>query len=424
MLLSRLLLSRLLLLGVAHGVVNGAANTETITPTVGVEAVTASGAASSTDEALTAVPLMKRYQKVRLPKTTTTSSSVEQPQPWVRTIYDDVVEIVTPTIIGGVTFFAKPPADTGLPQPWISLNKNGSPKTITPQLKNGRTKNASPTYSTYFQTATTITYGYDDLKAHNMDPGAIHTEVEWIPEDGTYVDLNPLVRCTPEFYRKQGIARDRSSEPFCTPYEKTELAMGKTYFITWYTNFFQPHEEYVRLHFTYVKESLMEKGMKKRDVEGAFFSTPWIENLHGFYAFEIQEEWLLNDWIQPIAVSLQPKSVPDDEFDLLKDATMFKIARGTKVSKNTKEMRARQDQGISDDTWYYVMLSVPSVICVSALGMYFFVWLTRGDRDISAIRRQVYKQQHKILGKFKPSSKNKKYSELPQFDRRGGPKLS
>jgi hypothetical protein len=362
--------------------------------------------------------LQKRYQKVRAPKSTTTTTSSETPKPWIRTIYDSVPEIVTPTVIEGVTFFAKPPENTDLPPPWVSLDKNGSPKTIRPQLKNGITKNASPTYSTYFQTATTVTYDYEQLKAHNMDPGQIHEEVEFIDEDPTYVSLNPLIRCTPERYRTQGIARDKSSAPFCTPYENVELAMGKTYFITWYTRHFPEDVEYVRLHFSYVKESLRTKGMK-RDTETAFFSSPWIENIYGFYAFEIQESWLLNDWKQQIGVSLQPRNVPDDEFDLLTNATVFKIARSTKVGKNTKESRARQDQGITDDSKYYVIMSIPSVICITALGMYIFLWITKGDRDISSVRRKVFKSQHKILGKFKPKSKNKKYSELPQFDKGG-----
>lgn len=364
----------------------------------------------------TAAPLIKRYQKVRLPKTTTTSTTQETPKPWVRTIYDDVVEIVTPTVMAGVTFYAKPPANTDAPHPWISLDKNGSPKTIKPELKNGITKNASPTYGTAFQTATTVVYNYDDLKAHNMQPDEVHEEVEWADEDKTYVSLNPLIRCTPERFRLQGIARDKSSGPFCTPHENAQLVMGNTYFFTWYTKFFS--DEYVRLHFSYVKEKTMDKGMSKRSVDTAFFSTPWIENLHGFYDFSIQEEWLRDEWKQNVAVSIQPRSIEDDEFDLLTNATVFKIQRKSTVGKNSKEDRARMDAGITDDTWYYVMLSIPSVICLTGIGMYIFLLITKGERDFSAVRRKAVRSKHRILGKFK-GTKNKRYSELPQFEKGG-----
>jgi hypothetical protein len=370
----------------------------------------------SCEDVTTSAPaLEKRYQKVRLPKTTTTSSSSETPKPWRRTIYSDINEIVTPTVVEGVTFSAKPSTETGYPQPWISLDKNGSPKTITPVVKNGRTQKASPTYSTYFQRATTVTYSYEQLKAHNMDPEEVHQEVEFIDEDKTYVSLDPLIRCTPDRYFRKGIARDVSSEPFCTPHENVELKLGKTYFITWFPKFFDEEVEKVRLHFSYVKESIRDKGMKKRDVDAAFFTTDWIDNFHGFYPFEIQEEWLLNLFIQNVAVTIQPSTVADDEFDLLERAVKFKIMKGPKIAKKNKETRRLEDEGISNDSAYYIMLSIPSVVAVVGLCMYLFVYITKNDRDFSAVRSQVWKSQHKVLGKFKPLKKNKRYSELPQF---------
>lgn len=359
--------------------------------------------------------LEKRYQKVRLPKTTTTSSTTEIPKPWIRTIYDDVVEIVTPTVIQGVTFSGKPSTETNYPQPWVSLDKLGLPKTIIPKIKNGRTENPSPTYSTYFQTATTKVYNYEELKAHNMDTDQVHEEVEYIDEDRTYVSLDPLIRCTPDRYYKLGLARVEESEPFCTPKEKTELKMGQTYFITWYSNFFADEVSKVRLHFSYVKESLKDKGMKKRDIQSAFFTTEWLENFHGFYAFEIQEEWLLDKFIQNIGVSIQADNIEDEDFDLLKNSITFKIMKGPKIARKNKETRRIEDEGISDDSAYYIILSIPSVVAVFVLCMYCFLWMNKGEREFLATRKKAWKAQHKVLGIFKPSKKNKRYSELPQY---------
>lgn len=355
--------------------------------------------------------LEKRYQKVRLP-TTTSSTSSETPKPWIRTIYSTVREIVTPTVIRGVTFSAKPPENTDDPLPWVSLNKFGSPVTVKPKIKNGRTEKASPDYSTYFKTATTHVYNYEELQAHNMAPDQVHEEIEFIDEDKTYVSLNPLIRCTPNRYTKQGLARDRDTAPFCTPHSGVELVMGKTYFITWYTKYFPSDVQKVRLHFTYVKESAISKGMK-RDIDRAFHTTEWIDNLHGFYAFEIDEEWFNGKPIVQVGMTIQPDNVDDDDFDLFENATVFKLALGNKVARKTKEQKALEDQGITSDSWYYVAMSIPLAVTVSGLLMYVFIQLTKKDRDFTETRYRAWKAQHKVLGKFRPSKKNKKYSELP-----------
>lgn len=384
---------------------------ETATPSPSINHITTSVVSDSPQ-------LEKRYQKVRKPKSTTTDEAEETLKPWIRTIYGSVREIVTPTVIQSVTFNQKPSTETNYPQPWISLEKDGRPKTIRPNIKNGQTRNPSPTYATYFQTPTTVVYSYDDLKAHNMDPDQVHEEVEWIDEDKTYVSLNPIIRCTPDRYFMKNLARDESSAPWCTPHDRTELRMGQTYFLTWFTKFFSDDVTKVKLHFSYVKEDYRTKGMKKRSLEDeAFFSTGWLDNINGLYPFDIQEDWLLGEFYQNIAVSIQPENVPDEEFEILTNSVIFKIMRRAKVYKKTKEEKALEDEGITDDRVYYIILSIPSVVAVAAMGMYFFTFLKRGDRDVSAIRNKFWKKQHKILGKFRGASKNKKYSELPQFDK-------
>lgn len=361
--------------------------------------------------------LEKRAKKVFNARPTTSTSS-ETPKPWIRTIYSTQVEIVTPTVIAGVTFRAKPAEPTKGVVPWVSLKKDGSPQTIMPKLKNGITEKASPTYSTYFQTATTVTYDYEQLKAHNMDPDSVHEEVEYIDEDKTYVSLNPLIRCTPDRYYMKGLARDVSSEPFCTPHENSKIKLDNTYFVTWYTRYFGDEAKKVRLHFSYVKQKLKDKGMSKREVVHAFYSTEWLDNVDGFYPLSIKEEWLRDQYEQNVAISIQPDNVPDEEFDLLEHATIVQFAKGSKVFKNTKEHREKLDQGIDHDGVYYAIVSIPAVVAVSILGMYFFLYLTRNSRDITDIRYKVWKSQHKVLGKFK-SKKNRGYSELPKFNKSG-----
>lgn len=66
------------------------------------------------------------YRPVIHPKEKETTS--EEPKPWIRTVYSTKVEIVTPTVIAGVTFSAKPLATPDPLQPWVSLQKDGRPK--------------------------------------------------------------------------------------------------------------------------------------------------------------------------------------------------------------------------------------------------------------------------------------------------------
>ena len=108
------------------------------------------------------------YKKVHRPKVKETTS--EEVKPWIRTIYESQVEIVTPTVIAGVTFSGRPAPTPDPLEPWVSLKKDGTPQTIKPELKNGRTKKGRPEYSTYFKTLSVMTYSFEDLKAHNMDP--------------------------------------------------------------------------------------------------------------------------------------------------------------------------------------------------------------------------------------------------------------
>lgn len=356
------------------------------------------------------------------PKEKLTTS--EEPTPWYRTIYSGDVEIVTPTVIAGVTFSRKPLATPDPLEPWVSLKNGGEPTTIKPEIKNGRTKKEHPNYSTFFKKVHTKTLSYDDLKAVNMDYGDKLDEEVIEDEDETYTSLNPIIRCTPQRYSKKGSAKNVHSEPFCTPHENSVWKVGKTYFLTWYTHFFKDEHsdevvDKVRIHMAYVQAHPKDKGVLKRDAPpGTFFQSEWIKNLDGVYPIEVREEWLTDERTRKIVIAVQPDNVPDDEFDPLKHGIFVNLDVPTRVFKSTKHELALSDAGISNDKWYYVVLSIPTAVLVALVLMYFFISANSQYRDFSSITNTAWQKKHRVLGKvtdFKKyrSMKNKRYSELP-----------
>ena len=349
--------------------------------------------------------------------------TTEEVKPWVRTIYGTKVEIVTPIVIDGITFSAKPPPTPNPLQPWVSLNKEGRPKTIRPEIKNGHTRRASPDYSTYFKTASIRTYGYEELKAHNMDPNDIYEEEVFIDEDKTYLSLNPVIRCTPDRYFNKGLAKDIPSEPFCTPRENSRLKVGVTYFITWYTRFFEDEHsgkvaDKVRVHLSYVKERLSEKGRHKRDIPATFFSSEWIENVDGMYPIKVDQEWLQGFYERRIVISVQPSYIPDEEFNPLQNGVLTYIILGARVFKKPKTQLTLEDSGLEDEKWYYVALSIPTVIVVVVVIMYIFLQINSSYRDFSDVTRDALNRKRRVIGKLSSMKKyqrmkNHKYSELP-----------
>ncbi|SCU83107.1 LAME_0C03994g1_1 [Lachancea meyersii CBS 8951] len=371
------------------------------------------------------------YRNAVNPRPTTTTSEVIKP--WRRTIYSTQVEVVTPTVIAGVTFSAKPAVTPDPLQPWVSLDKLGNPKTVKPEIKKGRTVRGTPDYSTYFQTLHVTTLTGDEIGAHNMDKDDILVEDVFEDEDKTYVSLNPIIRCTPQRYRNKGLAKDISSEPFCTPFENVEWKIDHTYFVTWYTKFFEDPEtdkiaEKVRLHAFYVKEKAHEKGFKKRNLHGAFFSTEWVKNVDGLYPMEPTEEWLQDKYERRILIAIQPDYIEDEAFDPWANGILLHVIMGSRVFKNTKEQLALQDAGISDDTWYYVALTMPTMVVVACVAMYFFLHLNKTHRDIHDVRQFAVNQRRRVLGTFKTFNKYKKlknrpYSELPTHSKKSSKQI-
>ncbi|AOA61023.1 hypothetical protein PP7435_CHR1-0444 [Komagataella phaffii CBS 7435] len=379
----------------------------------------------------------KDYAEAQAAKTRSSTSS-EAPEPWLRTIYSTVPEIVTPTVIGGITFGAKPPKTTDGLEPWVSLKKDGSPNTIRPKMKDGKIKDGRPNYSTYFESVVTMTYSKEELKAHNMKEDEIFVHKESIPEDQTYVSLNPLIRCTPQFYHKKGLAKHESSEPICFPHEDQKIKLGKVHFLSWYTHYFtegdddqeQTVVEKVKIHFAYLKPSAQKKDMRKReipnvpkvipaenyetfqgDIPGTFFSSEWIPNTDGYFPIEVKEEWLKGKQFRLVFIGIQPESVSDEDYDLLNGSgVMVQFAKGAVVSKTTKQDMAIQESPRTGDDMYYIIMTMPTVVVLAVCFMYLFLYLKRNQRDVSKIKKP--KRSRFGLHKNVPPE----YDRLPRFN--------
>ncbi|RLV95713.1 Uncharacterized protein JA1_000692 [Spathaspora sp. JA1] len=393
----------------------------------------------------------KDYAKNQAAKEAGGSSTTDIPLKWVRTV-GTKVEIVHPTVIAGVTFSAKPPLTTDGLEPWVSLDKDGRPKTMKPEIKGGRTKKAHPTYGTYFQTATTILHSKEDLKAHNMEDDEIFEEVVYLDEDLSDHNLSPLIRCTPDRYQKKGIAKDKLTEPFCTPQDNARLIRDKTYFVTWYSRFFSDDVTKVKIHLSHIKESLRQKGLKKRQeveseqvpvsldkrsavlehggkvTELSFYTSDWVSNDQGFFPLDIDEKWFGNEYWRKVLLTLQPDNVADEDFDHMKNSIVVEIWKGVKVSKghleDLKKLEEKHanaylgkvdevEEGI-DYEKYIIMMTMPTCVILAAFGMYLFITINKVD--LSKVKKRKFARErttHKMI----PLRHSKKdYTALPQYN--------
>lgn len=404
----------------------------------------------------------KEYQKLQAEKEgkgeqTTTA----MPKPWARTITlakSTKTVLVRPTVIAGVTFSTKPPKTTNGLEPWVSLNKDGSPKTIKPQHKGGQIKKGKPDYGTWFGTVTHIPMGKDVIKAENMEEDEIYDHEEYFPEDPSYHELNPIIRCTPERYFKKGQGKDLTSEPFCTPHDNQQLKMDKTYFITWFTRYFKEAKK-VRVHLSLLKEAARQRGMKrsveedemevdqnlnKRSSvlekgatiqESSFFSSDWLDVEEGMLPITILEEWFgKKDWNRKVLISLQPDYADNEDFDYMKDSVVVEIVKGAVVSKgqfqDLKKLEEKwKNQGLeveiedsSPYEKYYIMMAVPSCVCIFGLGMYIFVMINNRSLDLSHLKKKQFAGRKTTHRRIPFKKKKNQYTELPQYKNNAGTK--
>lgn len=352
--------------------------------------------------------------------------TLEVPGPWLRTIYGTVKEVVTPYAIGDIIFATPLPTDPlqASLAPWITLKKDGSPKTVRPKMKDGTVANGFPTVGTHFATATTVLHAQEDLNAHNLKDGDQLEEVILMDEDTTYVSLSPIMRCTPDFFFKRGQAGMDLSEPFCFPHDHQKFRVGKTYFMTWYSRFFENAQK-VRIHYAYITEKSQnlgkDKSFKKRGlggflnaeihdapvrgakaqlaqldensklkgtVEGAFYSSDWVDNDMGFFPIEVQPEWLQGKYYKRVLMAIQPDTVSDEEFDIMSSSHLYGTFQFTEsVGKNNAELRKIRDRVGHDDDFYYIITAIPTIVAITAFCAYLFVIINKKTLDLSNIRK-------------------------------------
>lgn len=365
---------------------------------------------------------------------------IQKRRPWLRTIYGSIPEIVTPTVYAGVTFNAKPPATTNGLEPWISLNKNGSPKTIQPQLKNGHIKNPSPTYDTWFAHPTTMYYSKEELKAHNMKDDEVFEHVEWVEEDPTYRSLSPLMRCTPDNYFMRGFNKDISLAPFCFPRDNQGLKLDQTYFISWFSKYFEDAKQ-VRVHLSAIKEGFKDIGLKKTKAatflenggkidKASFHITEWTDNDAGFYPITIDPEILgPQEAERKVLLTLQPDTIDDEEFDLLSNGVVIRLVRTGRVHKGNnqdlelleqkqkyKHLYTEVEEGL-DYEKYFAIMGVPTAVCFIGLLMYLFVMCNKGSTDLGHLRKFRKRPNKNTTHRRIPFiSKKSAYSPLPQHN--------
>lgn len=386
------------------------------------------------------------YKKLQEEKQRTSSSTKTKLKPWLTTISSTRTELVTPTVVAGVTFNAKPAKTTNGMEPWVSLKKDGSPKTILPKNKNGHIKDGSPTYGTWFAQVTTIKYTKEEIKAHNMADDEVYEHEEVVHEDDPYARLNPVMRCTPDSYFKKGMGKDVSSEPFCTPQDNQALKMDETYFVTWYSKFFK--SDNVKIHASYLKETLRQKGMKRLNIsfddeadldkrssllekgasisEKSFFSTDWIPNSKGIYPLTIDPKWFgPKDWSRKVLLTIQPDDVDIGELDYMKNSVVILIEKGAKVSKEhltdlkkleekwkNQHLNVEIDEGPGYEK-YIVMMTIPTCVCVFGLFMYLFILVNRRYIDLSHLKKRSFAGKNTTHRRI--PFRTKKNLQLPRY---------
>ncbi|KAK7202682.1 hypothetical protein BZA70DRAFT_100824 [Myxozyma melibiosi] len=295
-------------------------------------------------------------------------------RPWTRTAPDAHTEVVTPLLVEGVTISPRPPAVTPtIALPWVSLKPNGAPVTIKPKVKKeGYVEKPSPSYGTWFPEETAVvdadaiaSGAGDDDAADTAAAKSKDKKQKQVVMGGRYFKgefdrLNPVIRCTPERYVMNG-----DYAPFCTPALDAELMSGHSYFVTWYSHYFNATK--VRLNLldydTLSIASPEKFGAAEEEEtlkEYAFFTTEWIDNELGYYFLEIDPKWIGKPFSKSVYVHIESPDQAGEDIDI-QHVPIIKLLKGPKVIHSSKERYEKA-------TWE-VILAVP--LCV--LGFILFL---------------------------------------------------
>ncbi|KAK9379237.1 uncharacterized protein V2V93DRAFT_374339 [Kockiozyma suomiensis] len=335
-------------------------------------------------------------------------------RPWTRTAPDASTQIVTPLLVEGVTISPRPPAVTPtIAMPWVSLKPNGAPVTIKPKIKKeGYVEKASPSYGTWFPDQTAVV----DSDALGSSGAGDEAAVDEVAVDegaakkgskkpaaakangdkqvvmsgryfkGEFERLNPVIRCTPERYILNG-----DYAPFCTPDLNTELLGSHSYFVTWYSHYFNSSK--VRLNlldYDTLSIAAPEKFAVAEEEttlkEYAFFTTEWLDNELGYYFLEINPAWLGKSFFKSVYIQIETPEEATEDLDI-QHVPIVKFLKGPKVIAASK---ARYDV----QTWEMI-LAIPLCVLGFIIFLVAFHFCTARARRIGKISIGGHKHDRK-----------------------------
>lgn len=194
---------------------------------------------------------------------------------WKSTLPNGAIELVTETVVDGVTISASPPSttDSSKPTPWISLDNSGIPIAVTPtiQTPGGSTISTSPT------------------------PPASYPTPNAIP---------PVLRCFGDRVPQKGVD-DNSvpGYPFCSPRNGTEMVVDETYWITWDPTYWGGSSiKFVKLYARF---------LPSKSNEDLVFSTGWVSNADGYFPLKVLSNYVIAGTKGYMFINMQPL-VPQD----------------------------------------------------------------------------------------------------------------
>lgn len=191
---------------------------------------------------------------------------------WTSTLSNGAIEIVTATVIDGVTISASPASktDNSKPTPWVSLDNSGIPIAVTPSIVSpgGSTISASPTAPSSYPT-----------------PNAIP----------------PVLRCFGDRVPAQNTNGGTSNPPgfpFCTPRNGTEMLVGETYWLTWDPTYWGSDDiKFVKLYARY---------LPSKSNEDEVFITDWLSNSDGYFPLRILDDYRIRGTNGYMFINMSP----------------------------------------------------------------------------------------------------------------------
>ncbi|KAF5092907.1 hypothetical protein D0Z03_002643 [Geotrichum reessii] len=269
---------------------------------------------------------------------------------WTSTHANGVKELVTATIIDGVTISASPAknTDNSKPTPWNSLDGSGIPIMVTPTIvkAGGETISASPVPPTNYP-----------------KPSAIP----------------PVLRCfgnrVPE--SNKGSSRIAPGYPFCSPLNGTEWIVGETYWITWDPTYWGGSD------ITQVK--IFARFLPIDDDSDFVFETDWISNADGYFPLTVLSDYRIRNTDGYMFINMRPLVSVGSDADhtgtvsgpiikVIKNKNEAQTVISRLPSDNRKNSITNGKSGISHGQLAAaIVVPIVFVMMICGLGYYWFV---------------------------------------------------